>query len=165
MSKIKLKSANIHHFEDIHMGRYVLIAELDKPHVIIATSHFESEFKNCKTKYFQYSECKKLLENKLEKDKLPVILTCDSNCGFNEDIYFFKNWKDCWKEKGDKSNQFTYDGKTNPNINHKYQNRLDRIIYKGKSLQVKSFDIHTNVKGMHIPSDHYGVIAEIDTKN
>jgi endonuclease/exonuclease/phosphatase family metal-dependent hydrolase len=156
-----MNEATSHYFENSLMSRYVLMAELDKPNIIIATAHFESEFKDCKKKHSQYSECKKLLEKKHEKKKLPVVLTCDSNCGFKDEIYFFKGWKDCWKDKGNKDNKFTYDGKTNPNINHNYRNRLDRIIYKGKNMSVKSFDMHKNVKGMHIPSDHYGVIADL----
>ena len=164
MSKIKIKNAIIHQFSNTNMDRYLLLAELDSPNVIVATSHFESEFKVSTCKYSQYRECKVLLEDIHEKKKVPVILTGDFNCGFNDGLQFYKNfqkWNDCWKDKGTKMNKFTYDGETNPYIKHNYRNRLDRIIHYGK-LKTKSFDMHKNVEGLYVPSDHYGVHADID---
>lgn len=138
--------------------------------IVIATSHFESEFKKInEIKTRQYTEAQQIL-NDLSEIYGPVIFCSDTNILPDEEKYFFKNWLDAWQENGyDSLKEYTYDTKLNLNLKNRniqkeIRSRIDRIIYKTNNvLNLISFEL---IKGFDVePSDHYGIMADFEIVN
>ena len=145
---------------------------VSKQNVVIATSHFESEFKKINgIKTEQYINARKLL-NDLYNTYGPVIFCSDTNILPHEEKYFItndKNWSDAWKENGcDNLIEYTYDTKLNLNLkNRNFQkeirSRIDRIIYRGNSvLNPLYFKLIKGDQNNIEPSDHFGIMAEFE---
>ena len=141
---------------------------INRQKIVIATSHFESEFKKYNdVKIEQYAFAGKIL-NELYKTHGPVIFCSDTNILLHEEKYFItedKNWSDSWCENGhDKSIEYTYDTRLNLNLKNRniqkeIRSRIDRIIYRGNSvlvpLEFKLIKSQSDIE----PSDHFGIMS------
>jgi exonuclease III len=150
------------------------LISIENNKIIIATSHFESVFKDQinATKIEQYNIAKEYLDI-MAKSYKHVIFCCDSNILKSEEKTFLTNdphWKDAWIETGKDSNkEYTYDTETNKNLTKRnlgssYQERIDRIIYRG-DLIARSFDLITEGNCILPPSDHHGIMAKFEILN
>lgn len=153
------------------MGRELLIAKIQyhNRRILIANAHFESEFAidlPNEYKLHQYAVVEESL-NLVHSPESVIVLCADTNLIQSEDSIYFNNpdWKDCWTELGSpEDKKYTYDSGTNPYLKRwkeKYYSRLDRINVKGKCT-VRSFELLYGIDGLPIPSDHYGVMTDID---
>lgn len=185
-SKYFITKAKEYEFENSSMGRKLVVGLLnltlqtsdngsivvEKFPLLIATSHFESLFKNNNPiKIEQYNKSKEILEN-LSKTYGPgcsIIFCADTNLlAFEEKLYITQDtkWKDCWSEYGSKkSNKYTYDSILNDNLKNRdigiIRSRIDRIIYKDHNkLKLVNFKMIKGNTNWIEPSDHYGVLAE-----
>lgn len=153
-----------HKFDFTMMGRNLKIThiQIDDMPIYIATTHFESEFKNkCERKIYQYNKCADILDQLYEQ----VFLCSDTNICINtEHIFhdtfsFASGWKDAWVEAGSDKNKATFDSYTNPILktksNAKYQLRLDRILHKS-IMYCTEFKLIGNNPDI-VMSDHYGI--------
>lgn len=145
----------------------------NRQNLVIATSHFESEFKkkinNVKTG--QFIQAHKIL-NDLYNEYGPVIFCSDTNILPHEEKYFItgdKNWSDAWQENGhDSTIEYTYDTKLNLNLKNRdiqkeIRSRIDRIVYRGNSVLVPiSFKLIKGLPDNIEPSDHYGIMADFE---
>ena len=160
-----------HPFVDAHethfvsnMGRKLVtvIVDIDNTMIAIGNCHYESEFgdKNI-VKLCQYDVTKRMLSSY----NIPVIMCADTNIQEHEEDEYLNDtqWKDSWKEAGEPTNKkYTYDSFINKH--HKYKKlrcRIDRINYKGNLKQTK-FELLKGVNGKIQPSDHYGVLVELE---
>ena len=148
------------------MGRSLISAEINYNNtpILIANSHFESEFKSNMinvTKIKQYTKAYEIL-----KKHNNVIFCSDCNITQNEETIFFKNkmWKDTWEVNKNDKDKYTYDFETNyylENITHnKYKTRIDRILYKtNQMIVVNKFQL-VIIEPNKLPSDHHGIYVE-----
>ena len=163
----------IHHLEipfSSRMGRELLITILqyNEQRILVATAHFESEFGvNNAVKLEQYKTAQGFLDC-FSSEYSNIILAADTNIlSHEEDDFFSSNdWNDCWRMvDSPPDKQFTFDSKTNAyhRIRKKtYQARLDRILVKGCGVTT-SFELLKKVPGKILPSDHFGVMVDINT--
>lgn len=151
--------------DDIYLGNQYVV----KQNLVIATSHFESEFKkNNDIKTGQYQQARQIL-NELYNVYGPVICCSDTNILPHEERYFITEdrcWHDAWKTNGeDKSIEYTYDtacnlNLKNRNIQKEIRSRIDRIIYRGNSVLIPlDFKLIKSRTDMIEASDHFGIMA------
>jgi endonuclease/exonuclease/phosphatase family metal-dependent hydrolase len=136
--------------------------------IVIATSHYESIFKNFNSvKIEQFNKTKDILED-INDYHDNIILCADTNIVKTEEKYFITNdnkWKDSWIEDGEKEdNKNTYDSYKNENLMNRlignYTSRIDRIIYINSKLLVQEdFKLITACYGTIEPSDHFGIMT------
>lgn len=166
-------------FPESRMGRRVTAVVIDTgdnngERIVVATSHFESEFKRINpVKTTQYIQARQVLD-KLYGTHGPVVLCADTNILRHEEKYWLTAdplWSDAWRVCGaDPESEYTYDTKTNINlmardIQKEIRSRIDRIVYRGASLTATDF---TLVKGRiekGEPSDHFGILATLELGN
>jgi endonuclease/exonuclease/phosphatase family metal-dependent hydrolase len=179
LSKTKIINSCTHNFKYTNMNRNlkIITTSINNQHVIIATTHFESEFNNqVNNKLYQYYICNRILHNIYNKTKLPVFLCADTNiCDYTEKHFMniFGNnnkWKDGWIETGsNKTKEITFNSKTNPILlnrykdkkDHKYMSRLDRILHISYYNAIE-FNIIDN--NNTILSDHSGISCTFNNK-
>ena len=85
------------------------------------------------------------------------------------------DWRDAWEEASyPRDAQYTYDGRKNRMLSHRYQNRYDRVFLFGKLARAAGFalvgttrlpdltitDRHKRVLPAY-PSDHFGVLTTL----
>ena len=177
-SKFPIIKSHTIKYENTEMGRnikFVLIQNNICEQIYIATTHFESEYKNkCNKKINQYIKCADILEHLYISSHIPIFLCTDTNiCNISWKEYYRifnykKKWRDTWMEIKCKSNQFTFDPETNPilinrynlakntsKIKYPYKSRLDRILH------ISDYYLHDfkliGLGSQYILSDHYGV--------
>lgn len=174
LSKQPFNNSNTHLFEYTNMNRNLKIVSttIDGKDIIIATSHFESEFNNkIVNKLYQYDRCNSILRDIYNRTNIPIFLCVDTNiCNNSENnfmnIFSYDNkWKDVWIETGsDKNKEITFNSNTNPILldrymdrkENKYMSRLDRILHISDYSAI-NFDI---INDTHIIlSDHYGILC------
>jgi len=182
-SKYKISKCLTVPFTTSKMGRNLIFAKIDIPHIcgdgcvkkieiLVCTSHFESEFKkNIKNieKLKQYEETFELL-SKFSFNYKNIIFCSDTNILNNEEEYFDKftdaNFIDSWKVHGNSNNKFTYDSYCNTYLqlkNPKFRSRLDRILFNCKNLQIIDFILVKNFDSNIIEiSDHFGVLTKFE---
>lgn len=182
MSKFRISESYEVAYDESEMGRKLLISCIDIPiaiqeesgnvyvgkkKIIVANTHFESVFKYkinyVKTEQFEIAH--KIL-NDMYDQYSNVIFCADTNILEDEEPFFFNgNWDDAWVIDGQNTEkQFTFDSMTNHNLRKfhttKYQNRLDRIIYRADDITQTSFDIIKDFGSRIQPSDHHPIYAE-----
>jgi tyrosyl-DNA phosphodiesterase 2 len=159
-------------YEKTNMARklHYIVLEYCGQNLVIATSHFESEFKKYNPiKISQYGQAHAIL-NKLYTKFGPVIFCCDTNISSDEEKYFLTDiddtWLDTWSQNGkDTQTSYTYDTKLNVNLkNRNFQKeiraRIDRIIYRGRDILVTSdFKLVRSIGDRIEPSDHFGILV------
>jgi len=167
LSKFKIIEYHNQKFNNTSMDRKLhhIVIEHNNTNIIIATTHFESEFKYKNfNKIDQYHEAQYLL-NKLTKLTPYVIFCSDTNILSHEECDFFKNdkkWLDSWSTCGsDKNIEYTYDTINNTNLKFKcsdktIQSRIDRIIYHNHNLIPSDYRLIKKIDNIE-PSDHYGI--------
>lgn len=166
------------------MGRklHYIVIEYDaviRHNLVIATSHFESEFKKInEIKIKQYNQAQHIL-NELYNIYGCVVFCADTNILPHEEMYYISKdtcWLDTWKENGcENSAKYTYDTKLNLNLKKRnfqkqIRSRIDRIIYRGYKLVPLNFKLikyveHTkylNNTHTYEPSDHFGICADFE---
>ena len=136
--------------------------------IVIATSHFESEFnKYNSNKLSQYKEAKSILDNYARVYDC-VIFTADTNILPSENKYYLDdglNWLDSWIIDGSYNGKnYTYDTETNENLKNRkvryIRSRIDRIIYKNsKLIKNHSYNLVKGLSELIEPSDHYGIMS------
>ncbi|MBA42766.1 MAG: hypothetical protein CMF62_02010 [Magnetococcales bacterium] len=168
-SKHKISKCMTFEFPNSKMGRSLELInlEIDKNTIIVATSHYESEFKKNeknKEKINQYRLSKLILDKAYNKYK-NIILASDTNLVKHEEDYFFSDkWKDSWIENNPSELGYTYDTLTNKNLESKgysikYRSRLDRIIYQADNLIPINSKLIKGTDGSIEPSDHHGILT------
>jgi exonuclease III len=193
-SKYKISKCLSKLYDNTQMGRELIIAKIDYPcyvldinediciekvEVVIATSHFESEF-NKKTKninkWSQLEESYNMLNSLYDKYK-NVIFCLDTNLTEQEEInplnnYLFSEWSDAWILKGDDDNKYTFDSKENnylKSVKSKYRSRLDRMLYKSENCELENYklikDASTPIISWIQPSDHFGILGKFEIIN
>lgn len=177
ISKTSFKYMMTYNYKHSKMNRKVIFCQIGFGGrlITIATTHCESifnkRFKNL-YKIKQFSRCEKLLNEHYNICK-NVIMTGDFNIIDNDEQYFIDKinpqYKDLWKELGNKNNEFTYDSSKNiclQAINNKfYQSRLDRILYRCDYITPTKFELIKGIKGLCEPSDHYGILGVFKLKD
>lgn len=169
MSKHPMENCIDQKFSGSKMGRSLLISTInvDSIPIIIGNTHFESEFQRKESnneKIYQYEYTQSILDS-LYDNYQNIIFCSDTNLLTHEESLFFVDdvWKDAWKEKGVRNEQYTYDYFTNENLRiknvGKFRSRLDRILYRNDNLKVETFSLVKGIYGMLPPSDHHGVEA------
>ena len=172
-------------YEKTFMGRklYCVVIECNSQeyssnlqNIVIATSHFESEFKKSNPiKTSQYDQAHTIL-NKYFSSYGPVIMCADTNILPNEEKYFLtegdESWLDAWSENGaDHDKMYTYDTKLNVNLQNRnfhkeIRSRIDRVIYRGRSvLRPLDFKLIKRFEDKIEPSDHFGILADFEVRN
>lgn len=185
-SKYYISKGKEYNFENSMMGRKLVVSLLnlslkkydegniyiENYPIIVATSHFESLFKQTnKIKIDQYEKTKKILEKLSESygPKCPIIFCADTNLLKSEEEYYLTGdeyWKDCWVMDGSNINKkYTYDCITNDNLKNRkigyIRSRIDRIIYNDiNKLKLNKFRLIKGNMDWIEPSDHYGILAE-----
>lgn len=172
---------------DTTMGRELLVTEIkyqnlevDKDKLVennatflVANIHFESEFNSNginKVKWDQYARVEKLLDS-LYLEHRPMILCSDTNLSSRDESHFFQSheWVDCWMATGSANeHRITFDGKTNEHLLDKqrrvYRSRLDRILVRG-DVDILQFQLVKGIEGLVMPSDHYGVVTDLEMRS
>lgn len=179
LSKTPFNTTQTHNFEYTNMNRNlkIITTVVDNKNVVIATTHFESEFNNqIVSKLYQYNRCNLILQDIHNKTGFPIFLCADTNiCNSSERQFvgifnYDKQWKDVWVETGrDIKKEITFNSKTNPILldrykdrkDNKYMSRLDRILHISPYNAV-NFDIIDNTDT--ILSDHYGILCSFTDK-
>jgi tyrosyl-DNA phosphodiesterase 2 len=160
-----------------NMSRHVIITRVDVNNlpIVIVNTHFESIFEqHNQLKLDQFKIVSKIMED-IQANGRNVILCSDTNVVDNENFHFnntFGKFTDSWIHNGENFNdEFTYDHKTNTNLQQrsiKISSRLDRILFsKNIQLQLKpnGFSLITGLIGHIQPSDHHGVCATFEIKS
>lgn len=178
MSKHPISKYVSHMFEFTEMGRDIkaITVNIGGKRVIVATSHFESEFgESVMKKTYQYKRCADILTELNRRTNIPVILCADTNvCDqseyqFETAFSYASDWKDTWIETGsDNDQKITFDSETNPILlvryrskgNKKYVSRLDRILHISNFHAVDFSLIGTGSD--IVLSDHYGVTCTFE---
>jgi endonuclease/exonuclease/phosphatase family metal-dependent hydrolase len=176
-SRYKITHCNERDYAKTMMGRklHYIIIEHGSQKLVIATSHFESDFKKKNdVKITQYIEARNIL-NDLYYAHGPIILCSDTNILPHEEKYFItedKYWYDTWRESGsDCSIEYTYDTKLNINLKNRgirkeIRSRIDRIIYRGNNILVPlNFKLIKGSGDRIEPSDHFGIMSEFEILN
>lgn len=191
LSKYPMENRERFRFCATKMGRSVLTATINAlgKKLVIATSHFESEFSEVyreqQKKLNQYAECEKILIDRcsgLNADG--IIFAADFNAhNTMSDVHLYnafcyeeklkrqqcKTWKDAWIECGcNPSSEFTYDSINNPIMKKRYQNkknpgfesRLDRVFHC-TDLCVSKFEM---IKSTELLSDHFPIAVTFRTE-
>jgi len=170
MSKLPIMAQYEHEFPNSVMGRKLQVCrfEINNKTLVVGNTHFESEFKkNNIEKISQMKQAEYILLNEQETFG-SVIFCADTNITDIDEDAFFKNgmWSDCWKEKGDKKEAWTYDYYKNENLNGKnigrYRSRLDRMLYISNSMKCTSYKLVKGIANLIQPSDHFGIYGEFD---
>ena len=152
------------------MGRELILTKINvnNLNVVIANTHFESEFKlNNVTKIKQFKLVAAIL-NQLHHIYGDVILCADTNVVESEREIFKRQFclmKDSFVEDGSLSEkEYTYDSMTNLNLrrrNIEFQSRIDRILFRTKgTMKVNNFSLLTGIDDYVQPSDHHGIMTE-----
>lgn len=196
-SKYPMKKCTRYAFKNSNMGRELILTKIDYPinnndnnNIIVANTHFESEFKkNNVKKKDQIKETFDIL-NKLYDTHHNVIFCADTNIIKHDEEYWnsvwFNNsseWLDAYITLHNNSynnsckNNFTYDGKLNPYIKSKNRNRFDRILLRTDICNLIEFEMIGNyidkqvdnyddnrVNSKITPSDHFGISIKIEIK-
>jgi endonuclease/exonuclease/phosphatase family metal-dependent hydrolase len=133
-SKFPIIKSQTIKYEDTSMGRnikFVLIENKFNDLIYIATTHFESEYKNkCSKKINQYIRCAEILEQLYASTFIPIVLCIDTNiCNISWKSYYQtfnykKKWRDTWMEIKCKNNQNTFDSETNPILISRYNTSI-----------------------------------------
>ncbi len=153
-------------FNNTRMNRRIIGCEvkIGEHNFHVLTTHLESLPKNDHLRSLQFDTISKVME------PLNNIILCgDFNIltdteDINQKIANSK-LSDSWIEIGCPSKiAYTYNYKKNKNIQNKFQNRLDRIYYTTKNLNMKPKRmalIGISETGVGIPpSDHFGLLVE-----
>lgn len=159
-------------FEETKMGRKLHLIILEDLKLVIATAHFESEFRKINLiKTSQYEQAHEIL-NDLHSKHYTIVLCSDTNILEHEESHFIttdRNWLDVWNkfETEDELNTYTYDTKLNQNlINRNFQkqirSRIDRIIYCGFNINPINFKLIKGLPDLIEPSDHFGVFTKFN---
>lgn len=161
------KTFSVEYHPYTSMNRNILIAQfnVNNTKFCVATTHFESEFrKNNSIKMKQFKIAKDILD-KLKLQNRFIVLCADSNINTeNENLNYFRDWIDVWRMKGNENNRYTYDYKTNGNLNSRgirFRSRIDRINIKG-DVKIKEFNFVSVVDKMIDPSDHHGIYSVLE---
>jgi exonuclease III len=178
-SKYPISKCLEYPFNNSSMGRSLVMATVKIPYnnlfkeVLIATTHFESVFNKTsinREKVDQFCTTESLLRQ-LHKNMEHIILCVDTNLLQHEEDYFIDTcsgtlWKDLWKETGNNSCKFTFDGKQNTYLKMKncpYRSRLDRILYTYRTVNPINYKLISKQDGVEI-SDHFGVFGKFEIK-
>lgn len=187
ISRYPISKTLTYDFNNSLMGRSLQVVQIDYPfhnyteegvvvencEIIVANTHFESvfnkQFENT-TKLQQYDIAESQL-NSLYEDYGNIIFCADLNILDHEEEKFFRNsidkWKDSWELRGNDSNKYTFDSKTNIYLQikkYKYRSRLDRILFRTDECVLDEFRRLEGVQGSTQPSDHYGVLCKFSVK-
>lgn len=170
MSKLPMKAQYEHDFPNSVMGRKLQVCRfnINDKMLVVANTHFESEFKKENAeKVSQMKQTEFILLNEQEEFG-SVVFCADTNITDSDEASFFTNgiWSDCWKEKGNKKEEWTYDYYANENLNGKnigrYQSRLDRMLYISDNIKCTDYKLIKGIAGLVQPSDHFGILGEFD---
>lgn len=139
--------------------------------VLIATSHYESEFKYKhlnKNKINQFRQTEKIMNDLFNSKCQNIIICADFNILEHEEPYFIKDdFKDAWIEKGKLDECYTYDSFHNIYLmmkGYSYLSRVDRILYKLTTCKLIDFKIINGIPEQPEPSDHFGVVGKFEVK-
>jgi hypothetical protein len=192
-SKYKISKCLTVPFTKTSMGRELIITKIDYPcqvidddnlenmsiekvEIIIATTHFESEFNRKSVninKWSQIHESYTILNGLFEKYK-NVIFSLDTNLTEYEEmknnfIYNDNGWNDAWILKGNENNKYTFDCVNNIYLKLKkgrYRSRLDRMLFKTINCEIEDYDLVKNASNPVFswisPSDHFGLIGKFE---
>ncbi|CAL0307269.1 unnamed protein product [Lupinus luteus] len=194
LSKLPVKSFSNKPFHNSIMGRELCIAEAETASgmpLVVATSHLESpcpappKFDQMFSK--ERVEQANVALNLLEKHP-NVVFGGDMNwCDKLDGHYPSQDgWIDAWAQLRPKENGFTYDTKSNQMLtgNRSLRKRLDRFICRLRDLKISSIEmigmdaiaglvyikekkVRNEIKQLPLPvlpSDHYGLILTISSK-
>jgi endonuclease/exonuclease/phosphatase family metal-dependent hydrolase len=152
LSKIKPLSTEVVNFPS-RMNRNLLICKYNN--ITISTSHLESLPQNHTFRKEQLN----IIKNKF-KDESNIVfmgdtnLVCKSETGHPDELIEFKDLN---------NGESTYNYFTNSLIKGLYQNRIDRIFFKGSlsSYETELIGVNKISEIGTCPSDHYGLLVEI----
>ncbi|KAJ8599792.1 hypothetical protein CTAYLR_004014 [Chrysophaeum taylorii] len=167
-------------FHDTIMGRGVLLGRVERSAadvVVVGVTHLESFVKGVEgvvreARAKQAVEAQEAVEAEVKATSASAgILIGDTNWNESDDGEFplRAGWKDAWQ--GDEATRYTYDGKANPMLRHKFRHRYDRILAFGRDrvgpLRLLGTEpvggtlVRHNSKVPMAPSDHFGVAATL----
>ena len=181
-AKKPLRQVRTHPFRRSMMGRGVLlaVASWGDVDVHVGVVHLES-FVGKEQDAAVRAERKRQLAaagdelKKLAGNGLAVLL---GDCNWDDRdgaVPLGSDWRDAWEEASyPRDAQYTYDGRKNRMLSHRYQNRYDRVFLFGKLACVAGFalvgttrlpdltitDRHKRVLPAY-PSDHFGVLTTL----
>lgn len=160
---VKSKTINL----PTKMGRSLLLAQIeinDIP-VVIANTHFESEFREINDLKLEQFEHVSTILDKLYNDYKNIILCSDTNVTDYDKNNFdsaFGHMSDSWIINGsNKQKEFTYDFTNNSILqarNIKLRCRIDRILFRcDNNVTLNDFNLIKEENNKYQPSDHHGI--------
>jgi|694.fasta_scaffold81298_4 hypothetical protein len=102
---------------------------------------------------YQLSNLNKILEREIPNEN-NFILAIDTSSMEYSDINTIEGWYDAWYEVGTSENKFTLDFERNSLTPKPYQDRPDRVWYKGKTIECNTFNLIGYDLGI---SSHLGI--------
>jgi hypothetical protein len=105
---------------------------------------------------YQLSNLNKIIEGVVPNEN-NLILAIDTSCMEYNNINTLEGWYDAWFEVGTSKNKFTLDFETNYLTPKPYQDRPDRVWYRGKTIDCNNFNLIGYDLGI---SSHYGLMCD-----
>ena len=180
-AKKSLREVRTTPFRRSMMGRGVLlaVASWGDVDVHVGVVHLESFVGKDQDATVRVERKRQLTAAGAELEKLAgnglAVLLGDCNWDDTDGAAPLAGWRDAWEEAGyPRAAQYTYDGRANGMLSHRYQNRYDRIFVSGKLAGVSAFELvgtarlpdltitdrHKRVLPCY-PSDHFGALVTL----
>ncbi|XP_028054873.1 tyrosyl-DNA phosphodiesterase 2-like isoform X1 [Camellia sinensis] len=168
LSKLPVNSIGFIPFTNFGPRKKISMLEIEvcrgKP-LVVATSHLKSPIPGDDQMFSKKRTAQAKAALNLLKNYPNVIFGGDMNWDEDLDGRFplLDGWVDAWIELRPRESGWTYDTKSNPMsrspINNPLQKRLDRFICNLQDFELKKIDMIGTV-----PSDHYGLLLEVQSK-
>lgn len=152
--------------------RHILGAKIerfvDNKRLDFLTTHLESNSSNDHLRLRQRAILDKVANNNDELEDTVIFAgTCNGYKHYERSLELSGKYRDVWISLGcSPSLRNTFEGLKNPHLSKiKFKGRLDKIIVRGKDLKEKNLTlIGVDSPNCESPSDHYGLIAQLNFK-
>eukprot|EP00045_Choanoeca_perplexa_P012801 m.141785 g.141785 ORF g.141785 m.141785 type:complete len:283 (+) comp16139_c0_seq1:142-990(+) len=157
-----------HVFPTSSQGRGVWAVQL--PSLWLATMHFESPVPgntNGPARQRQLETAQRLLQQHLETSGVKTaIMMGDFNAVSDDEAnWLAPDWVDLWLQLRPGEAGYTYDKNTNPYVK-KYATRIDKVVMYGETYASTSIErVGMPEEGKVTASDHYGLLACLQSNN